>query len=185
MSGDSLSRLLPPGIRSLIRVFTVVRKWLIYSITDPKISIHVRRARVSNLMDALEICRALTCVPPDDRDKPLMPVHDRPTVRSFVEAVLTSALVSRESRLYTRVWQSISYHRAAPACDTMATLFEKRNWVGAGTFKLTVDLAWLLERMLEVISLPDALEPSQQNPLPLVNFDKRRQVDISSKRLIS
>jgi hypothetical protein len=40
---------------------------------------------------------------------------------------------------------------------------------------LTVDMGWLIERMLEVIASPDVVvEPTVQDGQNLVNFDKRR-----------
>lgn len=39
--------------------------------------------------------------------------------------------------------------------------------------RLTIDLGWLLERFLEVISVPNTID-SDKEALNLINFDKRR-----------
>ena len=44
--------------------------------------------------------------------------------------------------------------------------------VSRGT--LTADIGWLMEKILEIISLPDVLESPSGEKLVLVNFEKRR-----------
>jgi hypothetical protein len=41
---------------------------------------------------------------------------------------------------------------------------------------LTVDMGWLMERMIEIIVTPDAIESNVNEGQSLVNFDKRRQL---------
>lgn len=101
---------------------------------------------------------------------------DQPCVRSFVEAVITSAITSVESRIHQRPWQFIAYNRGC-TCDSVAALLAQPA-VQSTTSRdcLTVDMGWLIERMLEVIASPDVVEPSVQDGQGLVNFDKRRSV---------
>lgn len=100
----------------------------------------------------------------------------RPCVRSFAEAVLTSAIVSPESRIYARTWQAVANARGAQVESLLAFLFIRPVEPPSRMDKLTVDPAWLLERLLEVISLADVLDSPMdiETPLSLVNFDKRR-----------
>jgi hypothetical protein len=105
----------------------------------------------------------------------------QPCVRSFVEAVVTSALLSMESRMHHRAWQSMAANRGCQS-DSLASLL-LRPYVQTTSSKdpLTVDVGWLLERMLEVIAGPDVLESASQEGQHLVNFDKRRYVIYSPK----
>ena len=101
---------------------------------------------------------------------------EQPCVRSFVEAVTTSALLSVESRMHHRAWQGVAFSRGCP-CDSLSSLL-LRPYIEctSSNESLTVDMGWLLERMLEVIATPDIIEPTFQDleGQTLVNFDKRR-----------
>lgn len=172
-NGDTLYRLLPPSVRSLVRAHTILRKWVIYSIACPQLGLARRQARMELFLRAVEVCRLRSFdVPPH----PKASIVETPTMRSFVEGVLTSALVSRESRAYGRAWHNVALARGA-SCESLASLLSVRrvDSVEIGD-RLTVDPAWLLERILEVISLPDVIDSASEPPLSLVNYDKRRYV---------
>jgi hypothetical protein len=83
-------------------------------------------------------------------------VEESPVVRSFVETVLTSALLSPQSRLFTRVWQDVATKRGA-SLDSFDTFISTPLASVTGR-KPTVDFGWILERMIEIISLPDTLQ---------------------------
>ncbi|KAI5119639.1 hypothetical protein M0805_009001 [Coniferiporia weirii] len=173
-SGDSLYRLLPPGIRSLIRAYNIIRKWAICTLVMPQLGCRLRQARMEMFLQAIEICRLRSIQP--QAVLPNANSVERPCVRSFVEAVLTSALISPESRLFNRAWQGVAYARGAQA-ESLVSLLSNRTVEGDDSEeRLTVDPAWLLERMLEIISLSDVLDSPMETPLSLVNFDKRRQL---------
>lgn len=94
-------------------------------------------------------------------------------MRSSVEAILTSVLVSVESRAHYRAWQNVAAARGVQ-CESLAILLRKPVMqLSASAEPLTVDISWLLERLLEIISIPDLLAPSDTGP-SVVNFEKRR-----------
>lgn len=57
LSGDVLYRLLPPGIRSLIRAYNILRKWAICMIVPINIGMKARQSRMELFLKAIEICR--------------------------------------------------------------------------------------------------------------------------------
>lgn len=180
--GDSLYRLLPPGVRSLIRAFNILRKWAIWSLVTPQLGFKARYARMELFLRAIETCRLRSI------DSQSLPENTSlaqvPCVRSFVESVLTSAIVSPESRLFAHVWASIAHARKA-ASDSLISLLSVQSVEAIeSASRLTVDPAWLLERLLEVISLPDVLDSPMETPLSLVNYDKRRYVKSHSASTI-
>ena len=97
----------------------------------------------------------------------------QPCVRSFVEAVVSSALISVESRIHHRVWQSIATIRGV-TCDSLMALLSQPYKDRTTGGDLTVDMGWLMERMIEIIVTPDAIESTVNEGQSLVNFDKRR-----------
>jgi hypothetical protein len=185
-SQDVLYRLLPPGVRSCIRAFAIIRKWLISKIVAPRLGIRTRQARMELLVQCIEVARlrsaenlgSSSASAPSPASASGSPVSLQPCVRSFVEAVVTSALLSVESRLHQRAWQSVANNRACQP-DSIASLLS-RPYVQTTSSNdcLTVDVGWLLERMLEIIAGPDVLDSTSQEGQNLVNFDKRRCVFI-------
>ncbi|KAI0074864.1 hypothetical protein K474DRAFT_1499666 [Panus rudis PR-1116 ss-1] len=166
---DSIYRMLPPAVRGCIRAFGILRKWLIHHIVGPKIDLRVRQKRMELLLRALEVCR-IRSVDPGSEEPPA----SRPCIRSFVEAVLTSAIVSVESRMYAKAWQAVATARRTQ-CETLASYLSRPAIQTVNDHSpLTMDLGWLLEKILEVISMPDVLDSVGQEGLSLVNFDKRR-----------
>ncbi|KAI0090890.1 hypothetical protein BDY19DRAFT_887550 [Irpex rosettiformis] len=166
---DSVYRLLPPAVRGCIRAFLILRKWVVSKLVTQKLGLRARQARMELILRSIEVCR-LRNAEPTLADSL---VGERPCIRSFVESVLVSAALSVESRTYHRAWQALAAARGA-TCDSMSALLTKSS----GTphvvkDPLTVDMGWLLERIVEIISLPDVVE---QDGLSLVNLDKRRSL---------
>lgn len=172
ISQDSVYRLLPPGIRSCIRAYNILRKWLISKLVAPKLGIRQRQSRMDLCLRALEIARLRGL----DRGSPSGSPGERPCVRSFVEAVLTSAIISPESRVHQRPWQNVANIRGVQ-CDSLAALLSRQT-VPKKAYgdPLVVDISWLLERILEIISVPNTVSISQDNPQCIINFDKRRHL---------
>ncbi|KAI0689000.1 hypothetical protein BC835DRAFT_1371134 [Cytidiella melzeri] len=166
---DSVYRLLPPAIRGCIRAFLILRKWVVSKLVTQRLGLRARQVRMELMLRAIEVCRLRSA----DSTPADVPIGERLCIRSFVEAVLVSAVVSVESRIYHRAWQSIAGTRGT-TCDTLSALLSKPQ-VKATVLKdpLTVDMGWLLERMIEIISLPDVVD---QDGLSLVNLDKRRSL---------
>ncbi|KIK93915.1 hypothetical protein PAXRUDRAFT_485676 [Paxillus rubicundulus Ve08.2h10] len=172
MSQDSVYRLLPPSVRSCIRAYNILRKWLISKLVAPKLGIRNRQARMDLCLRAIEIARLRSV----DGSPALPGLNERPSVRSFVEAVVTAAIISPESRIHQRPWQGVANIRGVH-CDSLSTLLS-RPTVPKRTYgdPLVVDLSWLLERMLEIISIPNAVVISQEDSQCIVNLDKRRRL---------
>lgn len=170
LTQDALYRLLPPGVRSCIRAYAIIRKWLISKIVAPRLGLRARQARLELLIQAIEVARLRNTETPSAPQ-----LMDQPCVRSFVEAVATSALLSVESRIHHRAWQSVAISRGA-SCDSLSALLVRPYVRSTSSVdSLTVDMGWLLERMLEIIATPDIMESlSQESQSNLVNFDKRR-----------
>ncbi|RXW25664.1 hypothetical protein EST38_g130 [Candolleomyces aberdarensis] len=183
-SQDVLYRLLPPGVRSCIRAFAIIRKWLISKIVAPRLGIRTRQARMELLVQCIEVARlrnaenlgSSSASTPSAASASGSPVLLQPCVRSFVEAVVTSALLSVESRMHQRAWQSVANSRACQPDSIASLLLRPYVQTTSSNDCLTVDVGWLLERMLEIIAGPDVLDSSSQEGQNLVNFDKRRHL---------
>ncbi|KAF7346781.1 Rho GTPase activating protein 22 [Mycena sanguinolenta] len=171
---DSLYRLLPPSIRSCIRAYVIIRKWAISQLVAPRLGLHARQSRMELMLRAIEVTRLRTA--PNRTSSPgSLAVVDLPCPRSFVEAVLTSAVLSVESRLHNRPWLNIAISRGVQ-CDSIASLLSQpATQTLSSTRELTIDVGYFLERMLEIIGAPDVVESAaQQEGHSLINFDKRR-----------
>ncbi len=168
---DQLVRILSPSIRNVVRTHNAIRDWLIFKITEPNITPGVRLTRLELLVNALDACRSNTY----DGD-PLAGDADirKPVVRSFVEAALVSAIVSPESRIFARSWNDISHSRGQPL-DTLLTLIGDVRPRMLPSKPLTVDLSWVMERLLEIITLPDLHDSDDGQTL--INIDKRRFIN--------
>jgi hypothetical protein len=169
---DTLYRLLPPSVRSCIRAFGILRKWLITKLVVPNLGLRARQARMDLFLRAIEIAR-LRSAETAAAGSPSQ-AH-RPPVRSFVEALLVSAILSVESRLHQRAWQGLAMARGVQ-CDSIASLLAKPLVQSVSSKEsLTVDMGWLIERMVEIITLTDVVESmSEETPQALVNYNKRR-----------
>ncbi|KAI0366782.1 hypothetical protein BV20DRAFT_971516 [Pilatotrama ljubarskyi] len=170
LTQDSLYRLLPPAVRSCIRAFGILRKWLISKLVALRIGIQARQQRMELMLRAIEVCRRRSV----DGDSADVPLAERPCIRSFVEAILTSAVLSVESRTYQRAWLGVAAARGT-GCDTLAA-YLARPVISCTSSRgpLTPDISWLMEKILEIISLPDVLESPSAEQVMLVNFEKRR-----------
>ena len=172
LAQDSLYRLLPPSVRSCIRAFGILRKWLISKIVASNLGIWARQQRMELMLRAIEVARLRNA----DNEGTEVPLPERPCVRSFVEAIITSVVLSVESRTYQRAWLGVAIARGT-GCDTLAAYFARPTITSMSTRgTLTADIGWLMERVLEIISLPDVLESSPAEKTVLVNFEKRRWV---------
>ncbi|KAI0352013.1 hypothetical protein OH77DRAFT_829733 [Trametes cingulata] len=170
LTQDSLYRLLPPAVRSCIRAFGILRKWLISKLVALRIGIQARQQRMELMLRAIEVCRRRS-VDSDGADAPLA---ERPCIRSFVEAILTSAVLSIESRTYQRAWMGVAASRGT-GCDTLAAYLAKPVVsTTSSRSPLAPDIGWLMEKILEIISLPDVQESPSVEQVTLVNFEKRR-----------
>ena len=99
---------------------------------------------------------------------------ERRVVRSFAEHVLTAAILAPESRAYARAWANVAAARGVGLDNLAGMLVRDVDEIGGGgEGSLTTDVGWLLERVLEVLSLPDMFEAVTETGR-VINFDKRR-----------
>lgn len=166
MGVDSLYRLLPPGVRSCIRGYSIIRKWLVGQIVAKGLGVQKRQGRMELLLRCIELSRG--------------GLVGEPKARSFVESVTTSALMSEESRMFVRTWHTVAQSRGTQ-CDSMAALLARMAEDEREGSGLTIDMGWVLERLLDVISTPDVVE-STNDGQSLVNFDKRRYRNVLVQR---
>ena len=168
LSQDPFYRLFPPALRSCLRAHHVLRKWLLSKIIEPRIGSQTRQARMEFLLQAVEVCRNRS-----DFEHSLHTSAERRCIRTFVEFILTSAILSPESRMYSRAWSNVANARRTGSDSLVAMLVRLNHRPSCESPDLITDMGWTLERMLEILSLPDVL-PSSGDASGLVNFHKRR-----------
>lgn len=172
LNQGSLYRMLPPSIRSCIRAFGLLRKWLVFNLVSPRLGLRARQGRMELMLRAIEVSR-LRNIESNGVNASLV---ERPCIRSFVEAIITSAILGVESRMYHRAWQNVAASRGT-SCDSLASLLSRPAVSSVfSNSPLTVDMGWILERVLEIISMPDVLDSNAPDSLSMVNVDKRRYV---------
>ncbi|TFY55136.1 hypothetical protein EVJ58_g8436 [Rhodofomes roseus] len=169
---DSLYRLLPPSVRGCIRASNILRKWLICQVIPPRLGLRARQARMEKLLRAIEVSRLRSTTDVTYLERS---IAERPCIRSAVEAILTSAVVSVESRTHYRAWQNLALARGT-SCESLAAFLSKPAPSIASRGTLAVDIGWVLEKMLEIISTPDVLESASETSSGMVNLDKRRSL---------
>jgi hypothetical protein len=159
---DQFYRLLPTSIRTCIRAHEMLRKWLLSKIVERGLGTATRQARMEKILQALELTRSTGFS---------VTTPTQPAVRSFAEVVLTAVLVSPGSRAHTRAWVEVASARNRSPESVMSIMSDTLPATSRRAKPLTTDFGWLLERMLEAISLPNAVE---ENGKPFINLDKRR-----------
>ncbi|KAG8827526.1 rho GTPase-activating protein [Serendipita sp. 401] len=169
-STPRLINLAQPSIRSILHCFDHCRKWATAVLAQPGIPFEARLLRMERFLQALELCRALSCKTDNVSDT-------APVIRSFVETVLTTALLSPESRLYHRAWHQTAIKRRLVHQDSLDQYLRLPSNVElpfSPGFKLAVDFGWMIERLLEMMSMPDTLMNSTDTLGTVINFEKRR-----------
>ena len=170
---DSLSKLLSPSLRSVLRAHGTLRDWIISKITTPGIGLAARHTRLELALNSIAICRSRMSNSAGATSTSTNSDIRQPTIRSFVEASIVAAITCPESRAFIRAWQSVASARGTTPEDLL-TLMPPCAIDASSTTRLTVDAGWLLERMLEVITLPDTVDSEEGHNL--VNMDKRRYI---------
>jgi hypothetical protein len=165
LGSDRLYRLMPPMVRTCLRAHDIVRKWLINSIAGLKLGVSVRQARIEKFLQAVEISRRY------QSESDAADAYTRPCVRSFVESVLVGALLSPESRAHSKAWINVATDRGTSFDSLAALLHRPAAETPAKEMHLSVDIGWLFERLLEIISTPNVIDEGGR---ALVNFQKRR-----------
>ncbi|KAG8973086.1 rho GTPase-activating protein [Tulasnella sp. 425] len=166
---EHLYRLLSPSLRTVIRAHNSLRDWLIFKLTNPAIPYSTRVKRMELIIKAVEACRSRS----RDSDSSSEDFDmDQPVVRSFVEAAVVSSILSPESRAYARAWHDVAGNRNTSVEDLVSLVSVSHHTTTGKGPSLTVDPAWIMERMLEIITLPDVIEREESQSL--INLEKRR-----------
>jgi hypothetical protein len=167
---ERLIGLAQPSIRTMLYCFDEARAWATAVLAQPGISAEARARRIDIFLQALELCRILS-------SKTDGAAAGSPMIRSFVEAVLSTAILSPESRMFQRAWHHAAIQRRVGVADTLESflrLSRTEPLPFSPGFKLAVDFGWMIERLLELISMPDALVNTGDALGTVVNFEKRR-----------
>ena len=185
-SGGPLLNVLPKSIRHLHRLHENLVSWIIAQISDNTINFHDRAIRIRSLVSFLRSSRQRmsyldfytteqTVRLTEERGE------DRLSVPSFIASAVATALVSPESRAFTRAWARVfeeddqSEFGKPQGYDTLAEFIHRKS--AALDFAVNRTLApclgWIMERMLEIACyVPNmSLESTR-----LINFDKRRYI---------
>lgn len=157
---------MPNSLRITLQAHHIIRRWLIANITMPNISARQRQQRMLKMIEAIGVARSrMSNVIYGGQTEPLSIMTD-PSLASFVERVLASAIVAPESRYFSASWQAVAAGRQK-STDTLVGLLRTDMPLTDAT--ATLDIAWLNERLLEIATQVDSLYDEF-----LINFSKRR-----------
>ncbi|KAI1320528.1 rho GTPase-activating protein [Mortierella claussenii] len=187
-NGERLLNSLPLCLQSLCKLHHIIRGWVILQIASPSITYEVRLSRVQKMLDIILLSRQAMrrfgdegASPPSPGISPTGGMAPGAGVPSFVENAVVSALISPESRAYTRVWLDVAASRKG-VVDTLEDVLasqRERDALSSATVQqsaareLVPAVGWLIERMLETCCY--VRDMSYESPL-LINFDKRQYV---------
>ncbi|CAE7194218.1 unnamed protein product [Rhizoctonia solani] len=167
MGPEKFVRNLPSSIRSVFRAHDIVRRWALVNIITPRLGVQVRQERIELFLRTIEVCRLRTADSPSSQD------ICQPSIRTFTETALGAALCSPESRLFTKAWQEVGAARGASIESFSSLLSVRRVEKIRSPRRMTADMGWLIECLLELSCLPDKSSEGGSG-VELLNFDKRR-----------
>ncbi|KAG0376505.1 rho GTPase-activating protein [Mortierella sp. AD032] len=188
-NGERLINSLPMCLQSLCKLHLVIRCWVIAQISTPGIAFERRVGRIQKFLDVILQSRALMSQFAQGPKAAVLAGwrsgSDKPAfvgIPSFVEAAISSALVSPESRAYTRAWLEVaSGQRGSVETleDVLSVRCSGQEKSGSAPLagldipaeELVPEIGWLIERMQETCCY--VRDMSYESPL-LVNFDKRQ-----------
>ncbi|CAG8561211.1 4285_t:CDS:2 [Diversispora eburnea] len=179
-SKESVLNSLPRSIQALCRIHNTIRKWVIQEVSSPNIEIEPRVKRMNIFLDMILLSRKrmvkLDIYPKGEAAK--NESEAKRSVPSFVESAIVSALISPESRLFTRAWSEVAISRNG-SMESLDSLLQndliKTHIVNSTNPNLAMVpcIGWLFERMSEICcNVPDMSFESEK----LINYDKRRYV---------
>ncbi|KAM0793470.1 hypothetical protein ACM66B_000912 [Microbotryomycetes sp. NB124-2] len=169
VTDSALAAHLPLSLRRVLDKHNVIRKWFLAHIVDPALSARDRQLRMLKAVEVIELCRSrMGNVAFGGQKEPVESLRE-PTIASFVERAVASAIVAPESRLFASSWQAVASARGVSSLDTVLPLIRREPVETAGT--CTVDVAWIVERMLEIVTQVDSLSDGMA-----INFAKRRWI---------
>lgn len=139
---------MPLSLQFGLRIHTLLRRWVLCHLIDPTLTVGQRKHRMLKALDVVEVCRSrMSGVSLGDEPESQKKIQD-PSLASFVERAVISAIVAPESRAYSSAWISVQLTRNSNNCETLAGLLQSNLFVTDRTS--TLDLAWLNERLIEI-----------------------------------
>ncbi|KAF9094663.1 rho GTPase-activating protein [Mortierella sp. AD031] len=183
-NGERLINSLPMCLQNLCKLHHIIRCWVNAQISAPGITFEARVGRIQKMLDVVLQSRVLMSrFAQDAKAASRRSGSDKPAfvgIPSFVEAAISSALVSPESRAYIRAWLEVASGQRGSIETLEDVLALRQEQVKSVLSELDVpaeelvpEIGWLIERMLETCCY--VRDMSFESPL-LVNFDKRQYV---------
>lgn len=162
-------RRMPLSLQHGLRVHSIMRRWILCHLVDPDLSLKQRQLRMIRALEMIEICRSrMANVFFGGHAEAQSSILD-PSLASFVERAVMSAVVAPESRLFASAWAGVAVRRGATFPDNLAVLVQSQLVVTDAT--ATLDLAWLQERLVEIATQVDSLSDGIS-----INYNKRRWI---------
>ncbi|KAF9184450.1 hypothetical protein BGZ51_003345 [Haplosporangium sp. Z 767] len=186
-NGERLISALPMCLQNMCRLHHVIRGWVVSQVASPNIAFDVRVSRIQKMLDVILRSRAkMSQFGRDVQSSPMRMETGQQSasrgggVPSFVESAIESALISPESRAYTRAWQEVASRRKG-SVDSLEDMLaghvdREPSSIASDTAvaqEMVPAIGWLVERMLEACCY--VRDMSYESP-SLVNFDKRQYV---------
>lgn len=168
-SDASLLRQTPQSLQYAYKAHSVVRRWILAHLVDPDIALQKRQQRMLKAIEMIEHCRSrMSNVFFGGQAERQSSMLD-PSLASFVERAITSAIVAPECRLFASAWQGVATARNVSTPDSLISLVKSTLLVTDST--VTLDLGWLNERLVEIATHVDSLSEGVS-----INFSKRRWI---------
>lgn len=160
---------MPISLRNVLSAHSTLRRWVLAHLVDPDLSLRQRQLRMLKAVEMLETCRSRMSNVFFGGEAEAQSSMLDPSLASFVERAITSAIVSPESRLFASAWSSVASARGISSPDTLAALLQPNLLMTDAT--ATLDIAWLNERLVEITTQVDSLSEGIS-----INFSKRRWI---------
>ncbi|ORY40010.1 hypothetical protein BCR35DRAFT_336519 [Leucosporidium creatinivorum] len=165
----TLARRMPISLQNVLSAHSTLRRWLLAHLVDPDLNLRQRQARMLKAVEMLEVCRSRMSNVFFGGEAEAQSSMLDPSLASFVERAITSAVVSPESRLFASAWSSVASSRGIASPDSLAVLLQPNLLMTDAT--ATLDIAWLNERLVEIATQVDSLSEGIS-----INFSKRRWI---------
>lgn len=177
-TSDSIYQRLPATIRDACAAQSLLRGWIAVHITEPRIGVQRRQARLEKLIDAVWLCRARMLNARTEEPTATTPLaasapFQDATVGSYIESVILGSLNAPESRTFTRAWEGVCHARGGNGEGLNDLLPDKANLStlnsAALTGMATPDIGWLLRCLAQAVSRKSPLTQSNST---LVDFER-------------
>lgn len=144
--GTHMADVLPLSMREMWDIYRMVQSWLRAQVTEPRIGLERRTARLSTLVDAVRLARtrmlrAMGCSVPD-RNALLAPLP-----ASFAECAILEALTCTGSQCYRGAWEQLVRRRGVEAWKELFISPRLEETLGGAC--PTPDMGWVVGCLAE------------------------------------